>query len=285
MTNELWTHPVDSWLTAQRAVGRTAGTLKTRAEHLRWLTTWAGDRSPWSLTTGDLLAFMGSKKWARETRRGVRSSLRTFYAWAHGSGLTATNPAAGIPSVKPTPPAPRPIPEQQLREALMAAPPRERLMLELAAMVGLRRAEVAQVHTRDLIQDLAGWSLVVHGKGGKDRTIPLPGRIARELRDMPPGWVFPGDDAGHLSPRWVGTLISRLLPTGFTMHAARHRFATTTYHVDNDLFAVQDLLGHASPATTRAYVLMDQANARRLVDAVSDPFASTPRARALRRSA
>ena len=55
----IWKEAADAWLTAQRAVGRSAGTLATRGEHLRWLATWAGARSPWSLTTADLLEFMG----------------------------------------------------------------------------------------------------------------------------------------------------------------------------------------------------------------------------------
>lgn len=278
----IWKEAADAWLTAQRAVGRSAGTLATRGEHLRWLATWAGARSPWSLTTADLLEFMGGRDWARETRRGVRSSLRGFYSWALAAGWTTSDPAASLPSVKATPPRPRPVPELRFKEGLMAAAPRERLMLELAGECGLRRAEVAQVHSRDLIQDETGWSLIVHGKGGKERVVPLPSRLARDLRDRPPGWVFPGNDGGHLSPRWVGKLVGDLLPVGYTMHAARHRFATQAYGIDHDLFTVQDLLGHASPATTRAYVLTDDRARRRLVDAVASRPTFTPAPRPTR---
>ena len=151
----------------------------------------------------------------------------------------------------------------------MAAGTRERLMLRLAAECGLRRAEVAQVHSRDVVEDLGGWSLVVHGKGSRERVVPLPVSVGVELRALGRGYAFPGDDHGHLSPRWVGTLISRLLPEGYTMHSLRHRFATRAYAVDRDVFTVQELLGHASPATTRVYVQLPNDSKRRLVDAIA----------------
>ena len=116
----------------------------------------------------------------------------------------------------------------------------------------------------------------MRGKGGRTRIVPLSSHLALRLRSLPPGWVFPGNDGGHLSPRWVGKLVGRLLPVGYTMHTIRHRFATQAYAVDHDLFAVQDLLGHASPATTRAYVLTDDRARRRLVDTVADMSATIP---------
>lgn len=79
--------------------------------------------------------------------------------------------------------------------------------------------------------------------------------------------MFPGKVDGHVSAHTMGTLVSRLLPEGVTMHALRHRFATTTYHVDRDVFSVQKLLGHASPQTTQGYVAVNDSNLRRLVEA------------------
>lgn len=268
-TTSPWTGQINAWLVAMRATGRPETTLRTRSEHLRWLSVWAGDRDPWSLTTDDLLTWMGGKAWARETRRGVRSSLRSFYRWGVATERTTRNPAEGLPSIPPSQPRPRPTPEHAYRHAIMGAGTRERLMLRLAAECGLRRAEVAQVHSRDLVEDLGGWSLVVHGKGSRERVVPLPVSVGVELRTLPRGYAFPGDDHGHLSPRWVGTLISRLLPEGYTMHSLRHRFATRAYAVDRDVFTVQELLGHASPATTRVYVQLPDDSKRRLVEAIA----------------
>lgn len=212
---------------------------------------------------------MGSKTWARETRRGVRSSLRAFYGWAVATERTTHDPARSLPSIAPAQPNPHPTPDRAWAVALMAATPRERLMLRLAGECGLRRAEVAGVHSRDLVEDLGGWSLVVHGKGSRDRMMPLPPGISAELRALPAGWAFPGDDGGHLSPRWVGKLVTRLLPDGYTMHSLRHRFATRAYGVGQDLLAVQRLLGHASPVTTRVYVQVPDDSLRRTVLAVA----------------
>lgn len=142
-------------------------------------------------------------------------------------------------------------------------------MLRLSAEAGLRRGEVAQVHTRDLVEDLDGWSLRVHGKGGRERVVPLPAALAVELRRLPAGWAFPGDCGGHLSPRWVGTVVARLLPAGYTMHTLRHRFATRAHDVDGDLCVVQELLGHANINTTRAYVAVDRRKLRRTVESAA----------------
>lgn len=127
-----------------------------------------------------------------ETRRGVRASLTRFYGWGVATGLTEANPAASLPKVRAAAPSPRPAPEIAYREALTRADDRGRLILRLAAEVGMRRAEVAQVHSRDLIEDLEGWSLIVHGKGGRQRVVPLPDAIAAEIRRRGQGYLFPG---------------------------------------------------------------------------------------------
>lgn len=133
-------------------------------------------------------------------------------------------------------------------------------MIRLAGELGLRRGEVAVVHSKDIVKNGAGHSLIVHGKGAKDRLVPLPRGLAVVLREYGDGYIFPGDDNGHLSPRYVGKLISRTMPEGWTMHTLRHRFATRAYALDRDLLTVQTLLGHASPTTTRLYVrLPDEA--------------------------
>ena len=80
------------------------------------------------------------------------------------------------------------------------------VILRLAREAGLRRAETAQVHDHDLVEDLAGYSLTVHGKGGHIRVVPLADDVAelviRACQDGA-GWALPGDDHGHLSLRYV----------------------------------------------------------------------------------
>ena len=102
----------------------------------------------------------------------------------------------------------------------------------------------------------------MYGKGRKIRTIPLGDDIARAIRQHPTGYVFPGLDNGHLSPAWVGRLMSDALPEAWTAHTLRHRFATRAYAGSRDLLAVQELLGHAHPDTTKRYVEIPDAAMR-----------------------
>ncbi|OMH30673.1 tyrosine-type recombinase/integrase [Tersicoccus sp. Bi-70] len=267
LTNH-WGTAIDDWATAARAGGAPTTTLTTRRQHLAHLGARIGG-GPWDVTTETLLTFCGGQSWSAETRRGRRSTFRAFYAWAVTAGHIDASPAAGLPSVKAGKPRPRPCPPRVYKAALLAAARRERLMLRLACEHGLRRAEVACGHSDDLWEDLGGWTLTVHGKGGKDRDIPLLASIAAELRQLPHGYFFPGDDGGHLSPRWVGKLMTRLLPGDWTMHTLRHRFATNAYAHEKDLFTVQELLGHASPATTRVYVHVPREALRRTIEAIA----------------
>jgi integrase len=262
-----WVRAIDDFSAAQRVAGKAPSTIRLRHDQLSLLGRHT-DAGPWEVTTADLFAWLADADWSQERRRSVRTTVRVFYRWAVALGWLSHNPAEGLPPVRAMRPNPRPTPDLIYRRARLAADPRAHLMLRLAAECGLRRAEVAQVHTRDLEQDLGGWSLVVHGKGRKVRLVPLPASLALELRRLPEGFAFPGNDAGHLSPRWVGTLIRQLLD-GYGMHSLRHRFATMAYQTDRDVFTLQAVLGHASPETTRRYVQVPSDAARRMVEDVS----------------
>lgn len=201
------------------------------------------------------------------TRRSYRTTVRGFYGWAVEAGHLSTSPATALPRVRPAPPNPRPAPDQVYVPALAAAPSRERLMLRLMAEHGLRRGEVARVHSRDLLDDLTGWSLLVHGKGGKERTVPLLDDVAALLRALPEGYAFPGRIDGHLSPKWVGKVVSRLLADDWTGHKLRHRAATAWWLAsDHDVLTVGELLGHADPKTTRLYVKVPDDRLRAVVN-------------------
>jgi integrase len=265
---DAWHHAIEEYLDSQRAGGAPRTTLAARRQHLQHLARRTRT-APYELSPNELVTYCGMQDWARETRRGRRTTFRSFWGWAVASGRTGTNPALALPKVPAGQPRARPIPEQHYKSALVAADARVMLMLRLAAELGLRRAEVAQVHTRDVEEDLLGWSLRVHGKGSRQRVVPLTPGLAGHLLAAPRGYLFPGDDDGHLSPRWVGKLVTNILPDGWTMHTLRHRFATRAYGIDRDVFTVQELLGHASPATTRRYVQIENGALRRTVLAVA----------------
>lgn len=255
----MWRAPIGQWIITLRAAGRSPQTIETRADHLRRLARALGG-SPWSVSGPALLAWAGAQAWQAETRRSHYASIRSFYRWATEVGHMPDSPAVVLPSVRPAPPCPRPAPETVYARALAEADLRARVIVRLAAEAGLRRAEIAAVHSRDLQDDLDGQSLLVHGKGGKQRIVPLSPLLAREvsllLDAAGGGWLLPSprSNTGHLTARHVGKLGSRVLPGGWTLHPLRHRFATRSYAAERDLIAVSELLGHASVATTQRYV-------------------------------
>lgn len=247
-----WHDALSRWTAWLTAAGRPRSTIKLRLYQMRRFA--ADNPAPWAQTLEGLIDWLADKPWSTETRRSYRAALRSFYGWAHATDLCSHNPSRMLPSIKPSKRRPRPTPERAVAAGLAAADERTRLMILLAARQGLRRGEICRIHSDDLTEDLGGWSLRVHGKGDKQRVIPLHEEIAAELRRLPPGWAFPGQVNGHLSPRWVGDLVQRALPAGWTTHTLRHRFATVAYHGSRDLLAVQELLGHSKPETTRMYV-------------------------------
>lgn len=264
-----WQGPIHVWAVGMAAAGRSAATIATRTDHLRRLAR-AMPGGPWEVTSSDLLAWAGAQDWGRETRRSVYASVSGFYAAAVARGEIAANPSVGLPRVRASEPAPRPIPDRLLLAAVRLAEPRTRLILRLAGELGLRRAEIAQIHARDLTEDLAGRSLVVHGKGARVRVVPLRAELARLIEaTCAGGWLLPGRIGGHLSARRVGELATEALPEGWTLHTLRHRFATTVHGATGDLIAVQRLLGHASVATTQRYVATDTDRLRRAAAAAA----------------
>lgn len=273
-----WRTAIAAWETSARTGLRPSPetTIRTRLEHLRLLAKSIGT-GPWEVTGDQLAAWFEGRAWKPNTHRSRRTTFRAFYRWAISAGHVTESPAEAIPLGEAPEPDPRPVPDRHVWEAVAKAGPRERLMLELAGDYGMRRAEVAVVHPeRDLYEDLTGWTLIAHGKGGKDRHLPLEDATAARLRRLGPGYAFPGRVDGHLSPRWVGTLISRLLADGYTMHKMRHRAGTLLMDETGDLALVQDFLGHADPKTTRAYV---KVNARKMRQGVEGARRATDQRR------
>lgn len=266
-----WLMAVDQWSRAMLAAAKSHETVYLRRTQIRRLAAWA-PVGPWEVTTGMLLDWLGSQRWGRETMRSHRAAVRTFYSWGVLAGYIAESPAAGLPTIRPGQPRPRPTPDAGYRAALERARDWERLALRLGAEAGLRRSEIARVHANDLLDDLDGPTLRVHGKGGKIRDVPLSDDLASAVRvacRQGRGYAFPGQVDGHLSPAYLGKRVSALLPDGLSTHSLRHRFATRAYRVDHDVFAVQQLLGHASPETTRRYVQVPDDRLRRVVEAIA----------------
>lgn len=212
-----------------------------------------------------LAAWLGGSGWERNTMRSARNSMRAFFQWAAAGGVRADDPTVGLPVVPAVKGVAHPVDERLWRECVAQAAPRDRLMLLLAGRCGLRRSEIAQVHTDDI--DDRG--LVIHGKGGKVRRVPLPDEVRAELKKTTPGWLFPGRWSGHMTPDSVGKAMRRALRFEASGHDCRHRFATRAYEGTRDLYAVQQLMGHASSETTEGYIAVTSAALRAAMDAAA----------------
>lgn len=251
------------------AGGRSKGTRELRTYHLSAFAE-STTRGPDEVTRDALESWLANPDWSANTRRSARSSLVAFFRWLQVTGRRSDDPAATLPTVKAVIGKPRPCPEKHLRSAVIAAGPRERLMLTLGAGYGLRRSEIAAVRGDHVEDALGGPVLRVEGKGGRVRMIPITDETADRLRERQ-GYAFPNEQrGGHLTPAHVGKCISRLLPEGWTTHTLRHRFASAAYLADRDIRAVQELLGHSSVATTQIYTAIPAEATRRGVAAAAD---------------
>lgn len=268
MSTPEWNREIGHWAAWLKAGAARPATVTLRRYQLGRLAADLAPRRPWAVSVNDLAGWIASHDWGLETTRSHRAALRSFYGWAHASGHISADPARLLRKVPAAQPRPRPAAERVVRPAIAAADDRVRMMLLLGSRCGLRRSEIAQVHSADLIEDLLGWSLIVHGKGGKERTIPLMDDISTELRNLGPGYAFPGrNNDGHLGAPWVAKLMKRAMLGQASSHQLRHRFATVAYRESGDILALSRVLGHASVATTQRYVATDPAALRHVMAA------------------
>ena len=266
-----WVSIIDDHLADMVGAGLSTATRQTRRGQLVRMARELGI-PPHEVTSRALASwFTIHPQWKLATRRTNRCTARVFFAWAHRTGRLSLDLSDALPRVRATVPLARPAPDDAVALALRVADPRAALMIRLASEAGLRRAEVAQVHTRDLIEHPSGAQLLVHGKGGVERIIPVTDSLAFAIRqgphghtpgEPPTGWLFPGGDGGHLGAKHVGDIVSGLLPEGYAMHTLRHRFATRVYRGSRNIRAVQLLLGHASVMTTQRYTAVSEDEVR-----------------------
>lgn len=251
----LWAPFIASHLAYQEAAGRPASTRYQRSYHLRRFSRAHLD--PHAVTMDDLVTWLGNSDWGDSYRRSVRSALRGFYRWLHVTGRHTLDPAALLPPVATSIGLPRPLEETVIQRAMLEADQRTRMMLLLGGHAGLRCCEIAAVHSRDIVGARGSYSLLVHGKGRRERLVPLGDLLARDILTAD-GYLFPGQIGGHLSAAYVSKLLSRALPTGMTAHQLRHRFATQALRGSGgNLRVVQELLGHSSIATTQVYTAVE----------------------------
>lgn len=249
----LWVQAWREYHALMKAAGRSPNTIRLHRHYLRQLE--AGFRSPWVIRSADLLGVLSNESWGPETRKSARSVYRVFYQWAVDSGHLSESPARSLPSVRVNPGSPRPTPDPIAEAAMHSPDPRIAFMAMLAGYCGLRAAEVAHVHETDW--SIYSHRLVIHGKGRKERVVPVVQPELIVLLDGVRGWAFPGKTDGHLSPGHVTALLSRAMPGHWTAHTLRHRAGTKAYRGTRDVLAVARMLGHSRTETTQRYVALD----------------------------
>lgn len=262
-----WRESINGWTDTLRAAGLSAQTIKSRRYKMVHLATLLMPSGPEDVTTEQIVQAFARQQWKPETRKAYRNTISSFFRWLHKSGRRSDDPSLDVPRVKKPPAHPRPCPDRYIAAAMEKATSSEKLMIRLGAECGLRRGEIARVHSDDVVADSAGRSLIVRGKGDKQRIVPLPDDLAGIIMDAR-GYLFPGRFGGHVEESYVGDHISHLLPRGYAAHTLRHRFATTAYAATHDLFVVAELLGHESVETTEHYVAMPDGRLREAAAAV-----------------
>ena len=221
------------------------------------------------------------------------SAVRSFHRFLIREGETDHDPTAAIARPRVPRGLPRPLTvEEALR--LLEAPSddpagvRDRAILELLYGSGLRISELVGLDVDDV--DLEERSVRVLGKGGKEREVPL-GRYGSDaveayLTRARPSFattrsraaLFLNQRGGRLTRQGCAQLLARHVKTAgirrrVTLHTLRHTYATHLLEGGADVRVVQELLGHASVATTQVYTLVTKEHLREVY------YTSHPRAR------
>ena len=181
-----WQDPIDEWMRWQLAVGRSKETLRTRWYQLERFSRIT-DKPIRDVTADDVIGYFilaeeRESGTSLSTKRGVRTSLNAFYKWCIKRGIAERNPIDDVPVIPLGVPAGLICPEHAIDEAIKSEDDMTVDMVMLGAWMGLRRIEIASI---DLAQDIEDnpdeMRLRVHGKGRKERVLPVPGELARRL--------------------------------------------------------------------------------------------------------
>jgi len=201
------------------------------------------------LEIGAWLHRPGRAQW---TISSYDSHLRQFYGWALSGEHVTLDPMADMPRPGEGPRIPDPLDQDEMAIALTAPAVPWRRAVMLACYAGLRVREIVAARR---IHINAG-KLRVHGKGGRWRLIPLAPVLLEELSGAF-DWLCPGVLGGPLSHDTLESnqrqVFDGLGLPQVHLHRGRHWFATQLLHNGADIRTVQELMGHASLATTQLY--------------------------------
>jgi integrase/recombinase XerD len=222
------------------------------------------------------------------------SAIRQFHRFILAEGLAKSNPALSIESPKPARPLPRVLLRADVERLLACAladvplPPGTKRfkalrlwsLLELLAATGLRVSELVGLPL--LSVPLRENVLIIRGKGGRERLVPVSNRAIAALETYVkelvihverPRWLFPSHGKGGALTRQHFALELKRIATIagidhglISPHTLRHAFASHLLERGVDLRAVQSMLGHADISTTQIYTHIQPERLQRAVD-------------------
>jgi len=289
---------IDGFLTEMReARGASPATLRAYAEDLRQLAEFldsGGLADAWGKVRPShlrrFLAALHADDYARTSVARKLSAVRSFYRHLRARELASADPTIGLVAPRQRRRLPRFLYQSDL-EKLLSAPEantplglRDRALLETLYATGLRVSELIGL-TASQAADAS--ELQVVGKGGRARIVLLgaPARraLARYLEEARPhllsrrpdraddGALLLNARGGPLTDRGVRRIVHKHILKACAQHdmgphALRHTFATHLLEAGADLRAVQELLGHASLATTQIYTHVTPGRLRQVYD-------------------
>jgi integrase/recombinase XerC len=227
-----------------------------------------------AITTDHIRAYLSDamKRLQRSSVQRRLFAIKAFFRWRE-TLTEAPSPARALRSPRVQRRLPAILPEDDVRQLLDAgredrrpAALRDRAILETLYSSGLRVSELVGLNWRDIDEEV-GMVLVRSGKGNKDRVVPVGEPALEALKEwrraMPVAWELDGPvitnlRGGRLTTRAVENILGRRiinagLGTSITPHGLRHCFATHLLNAGADLRSIQEMLGHASLATTQRY--------------------------------
>ncbi len=280
---ETWTTAIEGYVDhLRRGRGLSEHTIRAYrgdVARLAEVAAESGVNGPSSLTLSVLRQWLALEREATADSTVARrvASIRTFTAWAERSGLAVGDPGAGLASPKVARTLPPVLRQEQASRLLDLAATvadedsgehvRDLAILELLYATGIRVGECVGLDVGAV--DRVERTVRVLGKGGKERIVPFGAPAAEALEawlerrpslanDRSAEALFLGARGGRIDPRMVRTVLQRLLRhlpdvPEISPHGLRHSAATHVLEGGADLRYVQELLGHASLATTQLY--------------------------------
>jgi integrase/recombinase XerD len=258
-------------------------TVAAYRRDLRRFLEWLGERQVAALSIRDLADYAG---WLHQQGLAPASiarhlaSLRVFFRFLQLEGALHENLAELLGSQKLWERVPRVLSPQQVEQLTQSPQPydpwwrRDRTMLELLYATGCRASELAGLRMCDVHLD--DGFCICRGKGGKERVVPLGDRAVAAVwdylreerprlaakRSPPPEWLLLSYRGGPLRRERIWELLKRYArrigaPENVSPHTLRHSFATHLIAGGADLRQVQEMLGHATIATTQLYTHVD----------------------------